>query len=145
MPWLKRSGNCDCHRRLNKGCIEGTYPDRWNAFAHCGHLGLRENPDEVEQIGIQKAKQEWIPLTGCYYWWIPLTEPRSEVKLVCQSLWVPFRLLSKITVVRNKIDCTQEESGLDESNSVPVLRISVQGGARRGHTSPTSEAHYGLC
>lgn len=90
--------------------------------------GLRENPDEVEQIGIQKAKQEMDTADRILLLVDSLTEPRSEVKLVWPEFMGPVPPLSKITVVRNKIDCTQEESGLDESNSVPVLRISVKEG-----------------
>ena len=85
--------------------------------------GLRETDDIVEQIGVERAFKE--------------IEDADRVLLMVDSsfskatdpheIWPEFvdRLPSreKLTVVRNKIDLTDEETGLDASGEVPVLRV----------------------
>ncbi|PID43608.1 MAG: tRNA uridine-5-carboxymethylaminomethyl(34) synthesis GTPase MnmE [Gammaproteobacteria bacterium] len=90
--------------------------------------GLRENADEVEKIGISRALDE-IHSADRVLLLIDSTETTS---LTPDQLWPSFLGVQppedKVTIVRNKVDRSGEPIGLDESNAVPIIRLSAKTG-----------------
>ena len=85
--------------------------------------GLRETNDIVEQIGVERAFKE-IEEADRVLLMVDSTFSKSTDP---HDIWPEFvdRLPSreKLTVIRNKIDLTDEKAGLDASGEVPVLRV----------------------
>lgn len=88
--------------------------------------GLRDAPDEVERIGVERAWQE-IENADRILLMVDASETDSDQPDV---IWPDFidRLTDtdRITVVRNKIDQTEEEPGLVLIGQRPVVRISAK-------------------
>ncbi|KZN44324.1 tRNA uridine-5-carboxymethylaminomethyl(34) synthesis GTPase MnmE [Pseudoalteromonas luteoviolacea] len=88
--------------------------------------GLRESPDKVEQIGIERA---WEEISGANHvlFMVDGTETLETDPL---KIWPEFmEKLPKgmdITVIRNKIDLCNEHQGLCQQGDYPVLRLSAQ-------------------
>lgn len=95
--------------------------------------GLRESPDKVEQIGIERAWQA-ISEADLVLFVVDGTETDT---LDPYQVWPDFmaRLpdAMPITVVRNKVDLTQEAASLDsvttEHGDIKVIRLSASEGA----------------
>ncbi len=118
--------------------IEGTTRDVLREHIHIDGMplhiidtaGLRESPDEVEQIGIQRAWQE-IQQADRVLLLVdsrqsPLSNPREIWPEFVEKLQDP----SKITLVRNKIDLSEEAAGLFQTNSGDLyIGISAATGA----------------
>ena len=87
--------------------------------------GLRESPDEVEQIGIQRAWQEIQQADHI----LLLVDASQSSELDIHKLWPEFVAQiddpQKITLVRNKIDLIQETPGLHNNNSQHYIAISA--------------------
>lgn len=88
--------------------------------------GLRDTPDAVERIGVERAWQEIEQADR-----VLLMVDASETDATDPALlWPDFvhRLPANaaITVVRNKIDITEESPGLSTENSQPVIRLSAR-------------------
>lgn len=85
--------------------------------------GLRETDDVVEQIGVERAFREIEEADRV----LLMVDSSSSESVDPHNIWPEFvdRLPSreKLTVIRNKIDLTGEEAGLDASEGVPVLRV----------------------
>ncbi|WP_331345096.1 tRNA uridine-5-carboxymethylaminomethyl(34) synthesis GTPase MnmE [Cellvibrio sp. UBA7661] len=104
--------------------IEGTTRDVLREHIHIDGMplhiidtaGLRESPDEVEQIGIQRAWQEIQQADRV----LLLVDSRQSQLTDPREIWPEFveRLQdpNKITLVRNKIDLSNEAAGLFTSN-----------------------------
>ncbi len=99
--------------------------------------GLRDTPDAVERIGVERAWQEIEQADR-----VLLMVDASETDAVDPALlWPDFvhRLPANaaITVVRNKIDLTEESPGLSTEDSQSVIRLSARDqiglDALRGH------------
>lgn len=90
--------------------------------------GLRDSPDKVEKIGIEKAWQE-ISQADRVLFMLDSTET-SETHP--QLIWPEFfaKLPSKmgLTVIRNKVDLSQETSGISEHGEYPVIALSANNG-----------------
>lgn len=88
--------------------------------------GLRESPDRVEQIGIERAWQE-IQQADRVLLMLDSTESNSDDPL---HIWPDFiqRLPENIglTIIRNKVDLTNEQIGLTESDGIPIVSLSAQ-------------------
>lgn len=89
--------------------------------------GLRESPDEVEQIGIQRAWQE-IEKADRILLMVDSTETESDDP---EQIWpelvhqLPTRI--PITIIRNKIDQSGESSDLKENDQQQtVIRLSAK-------------------
>ncbi|KZN60424.1 tRNA uridine-5-carboxymethylaminomethyl(34) synthesis GTPase MnmE [Pseudoalteromonas luteoviolacea] len=88
--------------------------------------GLRESPDKVEQIGIERA---WEEISGADHvlFMVDGTETLETDPL---KIWPEF--MEKlpqgmdITVIRNKIDLCNEHQSLCQQGDYPVLRLSAQ-------------------
>ena len=118
--------------------IEGTTRDVLREHIHIDGMplhiidtaGLRESPDEVEQIGIQRAWQEIQQADRV----LLLVDSRQSQLTDPREIWPEFveRLQDpdKITLVRNKIDLSNEAAGLFTSNKHNIyIGISAATGA----------------
>lgn len=88
--------------------------------------GLRDTPDAVERIGVERAWQEIEQADR-----VLLMVDASETEATDPAqLWPDFvhRLPANaaITVVRNKIDITEESPGLSTEQLQPVIRLSAR-------------------
>lgn len=118
--------------------IEGTTRDVLREHIHIDGMplhiidtaGLRESPDEVEQIGIQRAWQEIQQADRV----LLLIDSRQNQLTDPREIWPEFvdklQDQSKITLVRNKIDLSEESAGLITSPSGDLyIGISAATGA----------------
>ena len=89
--------------------------------------GLRDSPDEVEQIGIQRAWQE-IHKADRVLLMVDRNSSASDTDP--EQIWPEFvaQLATRdnLTLVRNKVDLTQENVGMAEINNVPVISLSAK-------------------
>ncbi|MFC3114783.1 tRNA uridine-5-carboxymethylaminomethyl(34) synthesis GTPase MnmE [Cellvibrio fontiphilus] len=118
--------------------IEGTTRDVLREHIHIDGMplhiidtaGLRDSPDEVEQIGIQRAWQEIQQADQV----LLLIDARQSPLTAPQQIWPEFteKLQDprKITLVRNKIDLNGEAQGLFTSSAGDTyIGISAATGA----------------
>ena len=118
--------------------IEGTTRDVLREHIHIDGMplhiidtaGLRESPDEVEQIGIQRAWQEIQQADRV----LLLIDSRQSQLTDPREIWPEFvdklQDQSKITLVRNKIDLSEESAGLFTAPSGDLyMGISAATGA----------------
>ncbi|KID55618.1 tRNA modification GTPase TrmE [Pseudoalteromonas luteoviolacea] len=88
--------------------------------------GLRESPDKVEQIGIERA---WEEISGADHV-LFMVDGTETLETDPIKIWPEFmEKLPKgmdITVIRNKIDLCDEQQGLCQQGDYPVLRLSAQ-------------------
>lgn len=82
--------------------------------------GLRDNPDRIEKEGIRRAR-EALQSADAVLWIQDATSRASEHIDEDLPEGIP------ITIVRNKIDLTDEEAGIDESDEA-VIRLSATAG-----------------
>ena len=95
--------------------------------------GLRESPDEVEQIGIERAWQEIEQADR-----ILLMVDSTESKHAVEQDWPEFftRLGDKavgVTVIRNKADQSGETLGFADATPYPIIRLSAKTGEGMQH------------
>jgi tRNA modification GTPase len=117
--------------------IEGTTRDVLREHIHIDGMplhiidtaGLRDSPDEVEQIGIQRAWQEIQQADRV----LLLIDSRENAELESQKIWPEFiaKLENphKVTLVRNKIDLSGEDAGTKQlANGNIYIGISAANG-----------------
>tara|TARA_B100000678_G_scaffold244562_1_gene216583 strand:+ start:570 stop:1940 length:1371 start_codon:yes stop_codon:yes gene_type:complete len=117
--------------------IEGTTRDVLREHIHLDGMplhvidtaGLRDTPDAVEKIGVQRAWAEIEKADRV----LLLVDGRETASLDPAEIWPEFveRLPDpgRLTLVRNKIDQSGEGSDFDLSTTPPVIRISAETGA----------------
>lgn len=117
--------------------IEGTTRDVLREHIHIDGMplhiidtaGLRESPDEVEQIGIQRAWQEIQQADRV----LLLVDSRQTPDTDPLQIWPEFIAQlenpAKVTLIRNKIDLTGETAGLFEQKDSTYISISAANGA----------------
>lgn len=117
--------------------IEGTTRDVLREHIHLDGMplhvidtaGLRDTPDAVEKIGVQRAWAEIEKADRV----LLLVDGRETESLDPAEIWPEFveRLPDpgRLTLVRNKIDQSGEGSDFDLSTTPPVIRISAETGA----------------
>ncbi len=118
--------------------IEGTTRDVLREHIHLDGMplhiidtaGLRDSPDEVERIGIQRAWQEIQQADRV----LLLVDSGSTQELEADKIWPEFinklENPTKITLVRNKIDLSGEMAGLIQlPNGASYIGISAATGA----------------
>lgn len=117
--------------------VEGTTRDVLREHIHIDGMplhiidtaGLRDSPDEVEKIGIQRAWQEILLADRI----LLMVDSRTTTEYLPNKVWPEFVQQlpdpNKITLVRNKIDLSGETGGLlfDENNQV-CIGISAANG-----------------
>ncbi|NWN83995.1 MAG: tRNA uridine-5-carboxymethylaminomethyl(34) synthesis GTPase MnmE [Halomonas sp.] len=88
--------------------------------------GLRDTPDAVEQIGVARAWAEIEKADRV----LLLVDAAATDATDPMSIWPEFvaRLSdpSRLTLVRNKIDASEEPPGLDLSTAPPTVRLSAK-------------------
>ncbi len=96
--------------------------------------GLRDAPDEVERIGIQRAWDE-ISKADRILLMIDSTTSETDPEKLLHALYdergleqVTDDLLAsgRVTVIRNKADLSTETVGLDTSGSYPTIALSAK-------------------
>ncbi len=113
--------------------IEGTTRDVLREHIHLDGMplhiidtaGLRESPDKVEQIGIQRAWQEIQQADHVLFMLDSSTEPHSDPGRIWPEFMQKLPADLPITVIRNKADISGESVGLDTGNDVAVIRLSA--------------------
>mgnify|MGYP000132605026 FL=1 len=89
--------------------------------------GLRESPDEVEQIGIERAWQE-IHKADRILLMVDSKSTSNETSP--EQIWPEFvaKLTDQanLTLVRNKVDLTQEAPGVTQVGNIPVISLSAK-------------------
>ncbi|EAR09834.1 tRNA uridine-5-carboxymethylaminomethyl(34) synthesis GTPase MnmE [Reinekea blandensis] len=95
--------------------------------------GLRDAPDAVERIGVERAWAE-IETADRILLMVDATDTDAVDP---ETIWPDFmhRLpeRAQLTVIRNKIDQTGEAAGLNMDSAVPVIRLSAQNRAGVNH------------
>lgn len=90
--------------------------------------GLRDSPDEVEQEGIRRAWQEIEQADRI----LLLTDASEHQQDNPELFWPEFvsavQDKSRITVIRNKIDLTQESAGFSTTGKFPLVRLCARSG-----------------
>lgn len=88
--------------------------------------GLRESPDIVEQIGIERAWDE-INQADCVLFMLDATDTNETDP---HEIWPEFidKLPKKmeITVIRNKVDLSKEQIGSQEINNQTIINLSAK-------------------
>ncbi len=87
--------------------------------------GLRDSPDKVEKIGIQRAWQEINQADRILF----MLDSTESTHTHPQKIWPEFyQQLPKnigLTVIRNKIDLSDESASFDGSGEYPVISMSA--------------------
>lgn len=103
--------------------------------------GLRESPDQVEQIGIERAWDEIRQADRVLF----MVDSQETNAIHPDDIWPEFfaQLPDDMpyTVIRNKVDLTKESIGMDEHNGIPVLHLS----AKTGHGIEHLREHLKHC
>ncbi|MEH6648816.1 MAG: tRNA uridine-5-carboxymethylaminomethyl(34) synthesis GTPase MnmE [Motiliproteus sp.] len=88
--------------------------------------GLRDSDDVVEQIGIDRAWEEIRNADRV----LLLVDAASTKETAPEKIWPDFMAhlpsLDKVTVIRNKIDLSDETSGVDSSHDCHLIRLSAK-------------------
>ncbi len=103
--------------------------------------GLRESPDQVEQIGIERAWEEIRQADRVLF----MVDSQQTSAIHPDDIWPEFFAqlpeAMPFTVIRNKVDLTRESIGIDEHNGIPVLHLS----AKTGHGIELLRDHLKHC
>ncbi|BBN83249.1 tRNA modification GTPase MnmE [Pseudoalteromonas sp. A25] len=88
--------------------------------------GLRESPDKVEQIGIERAWDEIRQADHVLF----MVDGTDTQETDPTQIWPEFMKQlpdgMAVTVVRNKIDLSAEDAGMCQQSDYPVLRLSAK-------------------
>ncbi|ALO43858.1 tRNA uridine-5-carboxymethylaminomethyl(34) synthesis GTPase MnmE [Pseudoalteromonas phenolica] len=88
--------------------------------------GLRESPDKVEQIGIERAWDEIRQADHVLF----MVDGTDTTETDPMQIWPEFMQQlpdgMKVTVIRNKIDLSNEAVNLDKAGQYPLLRLSAK-------------------
>ncbi|MBZ5487418.1 tRNA uridine-5-carboxymethylaminomethyl(34) synthesis GTPase MnmE [Halomonas aquamarina] len=117
--------------------IAGTTRDVLREYIHIDGMplhiidtaGLRDTPDAVEKIGVARAWEEIERADRVLLMVDAATTDATDP----MAIWPEFveRLpdRTRLTLVRNKIDESEEAAGIDLSTPTPTLRLSAKTGA----------------
>ncbi|SFR65311.1 tRNA modification GTPase trmE [Marinobacter daqiaonensis] len=116
--------------------IEGTTRDVLREHIHIDGMplhiidtaGLRDSPDEVEQIGIARAWEEIRQADRILLMVDATTTTEVEPHIIWPDFIDQLPESAPVTVVRNKVDLSGETVGLDESPGLaaPVIRLAAK-------------------
>ncbi len=87
--------------------------------------GLRDSADPVEQLGIQRARDEMARADRI----LLLIDRNSDPGGAASAGLIPDEYNTKLTLVHNKIDLTGEAPRLGESDGLPRILLSAATGA----------------
>lgn len=117
--------------------IEGTTRDVLREHIHIDGMplhvidtaGLRDSPDEVEQIGIARAWDEIRQADRI----LLMVDATTTGETRPDAIWPDFIHQlpenAPLTVIRNKVDLSDEPAGYTEDAEAPVIRIAAKSGA----------------
>lgn len=117
--------------------IEGTTRDVLKEHIHLDGMplhiidtaGLRQSPDKVEKIGIERAWQEISNADLVLHIQDSCTTPVSDNLLLDSFDSAYTATLPDVVIVRNKADLSQEDVGIDETLTHakhPIITLSVK-------------------
>ncbi|BFM50131.1 tRNA uridine-5-carboxymethylaminomethyl(34) synthesis GTPase MnmE [Marinomonas sp. THO17] len=116
--------------------IEGTTRDVLREQIHLDGMplhiidtaGLRDSPDEVERIGIQRAWDEIHKADRI----LMMVDSQSVDSKDPHQIWPEFMAQlghsKHLTLIRNKVDLTQGHIGIEEHQGIPVISLSAKTG-----------------
>jgi tRNA modification GTPase len=88
--------------------------------------GLRDSDDRVEQIGIDRAWEEIRNADRV----LLMVDAASTDEIAPDKIWPDFIAhlpsLDKVTVIRNKIDLSDEQPGVDSLDDCHLIRLSAK-------------------
>jgi tRNA modification GTPase len=116
--------------------VEGTTRDVLREHIHIDGMplhiidtaGLRDSPDEVEQIGIARAWDEIRQADRILLLVDATTTPETDPHLLWPDFIDQLPPDAPLTVIRNKVDLTAEPTGIEEptADAAPVVRIAAK-------------------
>lgn len=116
--------------------IEGTTRDVLREHIHIDGMplhivdtaGLRESPDEVEQIGIARAWEEIREADRILLMVDATTTPETEPHAIWPDFIDQLPEKAPVTVIRNKVDLTGEPVGIaaEPHQLSPVIRLAAR-------------------
>ncbi|MCL7942739.1 tRNA uridine-5-carboxymethylaminomethyl(34) synthesis GTPase MnmE [Marinobacter sp. ATCH36] len=116
--------------------VEGTTRDVLREHIHIDGMplhiidtaGLRDSPDEVEQIGIARAWEEIRQADRILLMVDATTTPDTEPHRLWPDFIDQLPQGAPLTVIRNKVDLTGEPVGIEQTGgeSAPVIRIAAR-------------------
>ncbi|BES73836.1 tRNA uridine-5-carboxymethylaminomethyl(34) synthesis GTPase MnmE [Marinobacter nanhaiticus D15-8W] len=116
--------------------IEGTTRDVLREHIHIDGMplhvidtaGLRDSPDEVEQIGIARAWDEIRQADRI----LLMVDATTTGETRPEAIWPDFihQLPNNapLTVIRNKVDLSGEAAGYSDDDAAPIIRIAAKSG-----------------
>ncbi|MDX1755936.1 MAG: tRNA uridine-5-carboxymethylaminomethyl(34) synthesis GTPase MnmE [Marinobacter sp.] len=114
--------------------IEGTTRDVLREHIHIDGMplhiidtaGLRDSPDEVEQIGIARAWEEIRQADRI----LLMVDATTTGETQPHAIWPDFidhlPASAPVTVIRNKVDLSGETVGLVDNPAAPVIRLAAK-------------------
>ena len=116
--------------------VEGTTRDVLREHIHIDGMplhiidtaGLRDSPDEVEQIGIARAWDEIRQADRILLLVDATTTPETDPHLLWPDFIDQLPPDAPLTVIRNKVDLTAEPTGIEQptADAAPVVRIAAK-------------------
>jgi len=117
--------------------IEGTTRDVLREHIHIDGMplhiidtaGLRDSPDEVEQIGIARAWDEIRQADRILLMVDATTTDKTEPHEIWPDFIDQLPASAPVTVIRNKVDLTGEPVGIsaEPDQTAPVIRLAAKG------------------
>ncbi|MBZ2169544.1 MULTISPECIES: tRNA uridine-5-carboxymethylaminomethyl(34) synthesis GTPase MnmE [Marinobacter] len=116
--------------------IEGTTRDVLREHIHIDGMplhiidtaGLRDSPDEVERIGIERAWEEIRQADRILLMVDATTTPETEPHEIWPDFIDQLPANAPVSVIRNKVDLSDEPVGISAAphHSAPVIRLSAK-------------------
>lgn len=114
--------------------IEGTTRDVLREHIHIDGMplhiidtaGLRDSPDEVEQIGIARAWEEIRQADRILLMVDATTTSETEPHAIWPDFIDHLPASAPVTVIRNKVDLSGETAGLVDNPLAPVIRLAAK-------------------
>ncbi|KAF7767804.1 tRNA modification GTPase [Pseudoalteromonas citrea] len=88
--------------------------------------GLRDSPDKVEQIGIERAWDEISQADHVLFMVDGTDTDHTDPMQIWPEFMARLPQGMAVTVVRNKVDLSQEAVGMCQQGDYPVLRLSAK-------------------
>jgi len=90
--------------------------------------GLRDSPDKVEKIGIERAWQEIKQADRVLFMLDSAETNETHPQRIWPEFFAQLPANMGLTVIRNKVDLTNENIGMDDTGEYPVISLSASEG-----------------
>lgn len=87
--------------------------------------GLRDSPDKVEKIGIARAWQEIKQADRVLFMLDSAETSETHPQLIWPEFFAQLPANMGLTVIRNKVDLTNETVGINNTGDYPVISLSA--------------------